>query len=143
MDSCFHQFLMTSLVHVMENFWLKPVWRIHQASLKRKKKFEIIMEIHDKIEKNVDDMEIDELDDPDEQYQEIDTDNEGESKTEDDVRDDTNPLVTEEEEVGEDNLQEGQIEENELKESIKQKIVKDINVKTIKITSKILSSLHK
>ena len=52
--------------------------------------FEAIIEIDDKIGKNVDDMEIDELDDPDVQYQEIDTDNEGESKAEDDIRDDTN-----------------------------------------------------
>ena len=102
--------------------------------------FEAIIETDDKIGKNVDDMEIDELDDPDVQYQEIDTDNEGESKAEDDIRDDTNIWVTEDEEVGEGNLQEAQIEKNELKESAKQKIVKDINVKT---TSKILSSLHK
>ena len=61
------------------------------------------MEIDDKIQKNMDDMEIDELDDPDEQYQEIDTDNEGESKTGDDIQDDTNIPITEEEEVGEDN----------------------------------------
>ena len=52
--------------------------------------FEAIVEIDDKIGKNVDDMEIDELDDPDVQYQEIDTDNEGESKAEDDIQDDTN-----------------------------------------------------
>ena len=69
----------------MENFWVKPVWMVHEASSKRKQKFETIMEIDDKIEKNVDVMEIDELDDPDEQYQEIDTYNEGESKTEDDI----------------------------------------------------------
>ena len=62
------------------------------------------------------------------------------NQKQDDIQDDTNIPVTEEEEVGEDNLQEAQIEENELKESVKQKIVKDINVKT---TSKILSSLHK
>ena len=49
----------------MENFWVKPVWMIHDASSKRKQKFEAIMEIDDKIEKNVDDMEIDELDNPD------------------------------------------------------------------------------
>ena len=61
------------------------------------------MEIDDKIQKNMDDMEIDELDDPDEQYQEIDTDNEGKSKTGDDIQDDTNIPITEEEEVGEDN----------------------------------------
>ena len=41
-------------------FWVKPVWMISEASLKRKQKFEEIMEIDDKIEKNVDDMEIDE-----------------------------------------------------------------------------------
>ena len=46
-------------------FWVKPVWMIHEASLKRKQKFEAIMEIDDKTEKNVDGMEIDELDDPD------------------------------------------------------------------------------
>ena len=39
---------------------MKPVWMISEASLKRKQKFEEIMEIDDKIEKNVDDMEIDE-----------------------------------------------------------------------------------
>ena len=44
---------------------MKPVWMIHKASYKRKQKFEAIVEIDDKIEKNVDDMEIDELDDPD------------------------------------------------------------------------------
>ena len=44
---------------------MKPVWMIHEASLKRKQKFEAIMEIDDKTEKNVDGMEIDELDDPD------------------------------------------------------------------------------
>ena len=49
-----------SWIHVMENFWVKPVWMIHDASSKRKQKFEAIMEIDDKIEKNVDDMEIDE-----------------------------------------------------------------------------------
>ena len=66
---------------MMENFWVKPVWMIHDASSKRKQKFETMMEIDDKIEKNVDDMEISELDDPDEQYQEIDTYNDCESKT--------------------------------------------------------------
>ena len=98
------------------------------------------METDNKIEKNVDDMAIDELDDPDEKYQEIDTDNECESTTEDYIRDDTNIPVTEEEEVEKDNLQEAEIKENESKGSIKQKIVKVINVKT---TSKILSSLYK
>ena len=97
------------------------------------------MEIDDKIEKNVDDMAIDELDDPDEKHQEIDTDNECES-TKDYIRDDTNIPVTEEEEVEKDNLQEAEIKENEPKGSIKQKIVKVINVKT---TSKILPSLYK
>ena len=62
------------------------------------------------------------------------------NQKQDDIQDDTNIPVTEEEEVGEDNLQEAQIEENELKEFVKQKIVEDINVKT---TSKILPSLHK
>lgn len=80
-------------------FWVKPVWMIHKVSLKRKQKFEAIMEIDDKIEKNVEDMEIDELEDTDEQYQEIDTDNKGESKTGDDIWDDTNVPVTGQEEA--------------------------------------------
>ena len=54
--------------------------------------------------KNRDDMEIDELDDLDEQYLEINTDNEGDIKIEDDIQDDTNIPATEKEEVGENNL---------------------------------------
>lgn len=57
------------------------------------------MEIDDKIEKNVEDMEIDELEDTDEQYQEIDRDNKGESKTGDNIWDDTNVPVTGQEEA--------------------------------------------
>ena len=102
--------------------------------------FEAIMEIDGKIEKNGDDMEIDELDDPDEQYWKVDTDNEGEAKTENDIQDEINNSVTNEEEVEEDNLQEAKTKENDPKESIKQKRVKDINVKS---NPKILSSLHK
>ena len=80
-------------------FWVKPVWMFHKVSLKRKQKFEAIMEIDDKIEKNKEDMEIDELEDTDEQYQEIDTDNKGESKTGGDIWNDTNVPVTGEEEA--------------------------------------------
>ena len=49
-------------------------------------------------------MEIDELDDLDEQYLEINTDNEGDIKIEDDIQDDTNIPATEKEEVGQNNL---------------------------------------
>lgn len=80
------------------------------------------------------------LDELDEQCQEIDTDNEGKVKTENDIQDGTNSLVTEGEEMGEGNLLKVETEENEPKESIKQKVLKDISVKT---TSKILSSFHK
>lgn len=113
---------------------------IHEASLKRKQKFEVFKEIDDKIEKNMDDFEIHELDDPDEQYREIDIENGGEAKAKDDISDDTNNPVTEKEEVGENNLLDAETEENGPKENIQQMTVKDINVKT---TSKILSLLHK
>ena len=93
---------------MMENFWVKPVWMIHDVSLKRKQMCEAIMEIDDKIEKNRDGIKIDELVDPDEKYQEINTDNEGETKMEDDIRDDTDIPVTKEEEVGKDNLNEAE-----------------------------------
>ena len=112
-------------------FWVKPVWMFHKVSLKRKQKFEAIMEIDDKIEKNKEDMEIDELEDTDEQYQEIDTDNKGESKTGGDIWNDTNVPVTGEEEAWEDNFQEAQIEENESNESFKQKMWKTSMLKLL------------